>query len=108
MTKCIIVCALIGFLVAGCASNDPTPGPSDISLKRDAWSSCVISSFKAHRNQTADANTAVELAFTSCQTEEQAIITHLNDPQFSYEASRLMVQHKANLKRAILAQVQGS
>jgi hypothetical protein len=93
------VAALIVIWLQACSHENR---PSTITVKRNIWTGCVSSSFEQQRKMTPDANAAAEMAFQACQREEQAIFAMSDDPQYVFQASRVMAQHKANLKRDLL------
>jgi hypothetical protein len=104
--------ALIWLLLAGCMSRAEAQllaqgpsGPQVMEQLRNEYNKCVFSSVAQQvqsKGRGQDPGLVTEIAFQSCSTEEQGILTLLYSSGMQpSEANTLMVSVKLQLKRTI-------
>lgn len=81
--------------LVGCLSTGPDP----IKTFGNAWAQCLNGSFPAYAAQSPDPNTAAELAFLACQSEESIL-----RQAAGYENGAQVDQIKLIAKRRLVAE----
>jgi hypothetical protein len=82
------------------AVQQPSPVAENFRRMKEAWATCLHSSFSISRTQVADKNAAAESAFQACTTEEQVLLSYA---QMMEVSQPLVFALKARLKSEMVA-----
>jgi hypothetical protein len=103
----ISVAVLAGCTAAPQSSAQPIPQPAAhadttglVRKLQNHWSQCLEQSYRTTIKQTPDKNTAAEMAFQACSSEEQDLASYINT-QIPYAPSP-MPHLKAETKRVLI------
>ena len=98
---------LMGCTAAPQPTSQPIPQPAPhadmtglVRKLQNHWSQCLEQSYRTTRTRTPDKNTAAEMAFQGCSSEEQDLASYINT-QIPYAPSP-MPHLKAETKRVLI------
>jgi len=94
-------------MVAGafCITQMPSPGAAQSAADlaksmQDQWKRCLRNSYETYERRTPNKNSAAELAFQFCATQEETLWIYSSESGVSQSA---FAQSKVAAKRALIA-----
>lgn len=88
-----------------CMAQIPSPGAAQsasdlVKSTQDQWQRCLRDSYQTYERRTPSKNSAAELAFQFCFTQEEALWAYSSEAGVSRNAFERL---KAAIKRALIA-----